>query len=52
MALNASPAMTQAPTPGQQGQGNTAVSGGSLGPGQGPARYRLLVVVVAELFDR
>lgn len=38
MALNVAPAMTQAPTQGQQGQGNTAVSGGSLRPGQAPAR--------------
>lgn len=52
MALNASPAMTQAPTQAQQGPGNTAVSSGSLRPGEGPARYRPVVVIVAELFDR
>lgn len=51
MALNVAPAMTQAPTQGQ-GQGNTAVSGGSLRPGQASARYGSLVFVVAELFDR
>lgn len=38
MALNVPPAMTQAPTQGQQGQGNTAVSGVPL-PGR--ARPRL-----------